>query len=80
MGSRYEAVPIGEFGRLVEAILPAFVRVEKVPEIAWVPSISTFRRFLRMLDRDRHERTTRGADGQAYGVIRKRRRLVLLSA
>ena len=54
IGSHGEAVLLGEFGRLVATILPAYVLVEHVPGIARVPSFSTFRRFCRTLDCHRY--------------------------
>ena len=80
IGSRDEAVLLGEFGRLVEAILPAYVLVENVPGIARVPGFSTFRRFCRMLDCNRYQGVTRVMDAKDFGVARNRRRLVPLAA
>ena len=71
---------LGEFGRLVEAILPAYVLVENVRGIARVPSFSTFRRFCRMLDCNRYQRMTRLVDAKDFGVARNRRRRVPLAA
>ena len=79
-GSRDQAVLLGEFGRLVEAILPAYVLVENVPGIARVPGFSTFRRFCRMLDCNRYKRITQVLDAKHFGVPQNRRRLVLLAA
>ena len=80
IGSRGEAVLLGEFGRLVEVILPAYVLVENVPGIARVPGFSTFRRFCRMLDCNSYQRITQIVDAKHYGVAQNRRRLVLLAA
>ena len=80
IGSRDEAVLLGEFGRLVEAILPAYVVVENVPGIARVPGFSTFRRFCRMLDCNRYQGVTRVMDAKDFGVARNRRRRVPLAA
>lgn len=77
---RSEAVLLGEFGRLVEAILPAYVVVENVPGIARVKGFSTFRRFCRMLDCNQYRRVTRIMNAKHYGVAQNRRRLVLLAA
>ena len=78
--SHGEAVLLGEFGRLVEAILPAYVLVENVPGIARVPGFSTFRRFCRMLDCNRYHRITQVVNAKHYGVAQNRRRLLLLAA
>jgi len=79
-GPRDEAVLLGEFGRLVDAILPAYVLVENVPGIARVKGFSTFRRFCRMLDSNHYKRITRVLDAKHFGVAQNRRRLVLFAA
>ena len=75
----HDATLLGEFGRLVEAVLPGYVLIENVPGIAKVPSFSTFRRFLKMLVKNGYGCDYRVLDAKHYGVPQNRRRLVLLA-
>ncbi len=75
----HDATLLGEFGRLVEAVLPGYVLIENVPGIARVPGFSIFRRFLRMLDTNGYGYVSDVLDAKNYGVPQNRRRLVLLA-
>ena len=76
---QHDATLLGEFGRLVEAVLPGYVLIENVPGIARVPGFSIFRRFLRMLDANGYGYASDILDAKQYGVPQNRRRLVLLA-
>ena len=78
-GPRHDATLLGEFGRLVEAILPGYVLIENVPGIARVRGFSAYRRFLRMLSANGYGYNCRVLDAKHYGVPQNRRRLVLLA-
>lgn len=77
---RPDATLLSEFGRLVEAILPGFVLIENVPGIAKVRGLSTFKKFLRMLDANTYRYIYKIIDAKHYGVPQNRRRLVLLAS
>ena len=74
-----DATLLGEFGRLVEAVLPEYVLIENVPGIAKVRGFSTFRRFLKMLKVYDYEYDWRFLNAKSYGIPQNRRRLVLLA-
>ena len=76
---RCDTTLLGEFGRLVEAMLPGYVLIENVPGISRVGGFSTFRRFLRMLNANEYKYDCRVLDVKHYGVPQNRRRLVLLA-
>lgn len=76
---RRDATLLGEFGRLVEAVLPEWVLIENVPGIARVPGYSAFRRFRRMLDSNDYGYDVRFLDAKRYGAPQNRRRLILLA-
>ena len=76
---RQDATLLGQFGRLVEAVLPRYVLIENVPGIVRVRGFSTFRRFLRMLDKNDYKCVSGILDAKHYGVPQNRRRLVLLA-
>ena len=78
-GRRHDATLLGEFGRLVEAVLPRYVLIENVPGIARVGGFSTYRRFLRMLDANDYGYDDRVLDAKHYGVPQNRRRLLVLA-
>ena len=78
-GQRRDATLLGEFGRLVEAILPKYVLIENVPGIVKVPGFSIFHRFLRMLDANGYRHVFDVLNAKHYGVPQNRRRLVLLA-
>ena len=78
-GQRHDATLLGEFGRLVEALLPRHVLIENVPGMARIRGFSTYRRFLRMLDANAYGYDDRVLDAKHYGVPQNRRRLVLLA-
>ena len=73
------ATLLSEFGRLVEAALPGQVLIENVPGIAKVPGNSTFRRFLRLLERNGYQYVYEVLDAKQYGVPQNRRRLVMIA-
>ena len=74
-----DATLLGDFGRLVEAVLPGYVLIENVPGLARVPGFSIFRRFLRMLETNGYCYVSDVLDAKHYGVPQNRRRLVLLA-
>ena len=78
-GRRHDATLLGEFGRLVEAVLPEYVLIENVPGIARVHGFSTFRRFLRMLNLNDYGYVCAVLDAKHFGVPQNRRRQVLLA-
>ena len=78
-GQRHDATLLGEFGRLVEAVLPGYVLIENVPGIARVPGFSIFRRFLRMLDANGYRYVSGILNAKHYGIPQNRRRLVLMA-
>lgn len=76
---RPDATVLGEFGRLVEEILPGGVLVENVPGIAKVKGRSTFRRFLEVLDRNGYSYVWDTLNAKDYGVPQNRLRMVLIA-
>ena len=74
-----DATLLGDFGRLVEAVLPGYVLIENVPGIVRVRGFSTYRRFLRMLVRNDYQYVDRFLNAKYYGVPQNRLRLVLLA-
>ena len=78
-GQQPDATLMGEFGRLVETLLPGYVLIENVPGIAKVRGFSTFRRFLKMLDANGYGYDCQVLDAKDYGVPQNRRRLVLVA-
>jgi len=76
---RREATLLGAFGRLIEAARPARVFMENVPGIARVKGNSTFKRFLRLLDRNGYNFVYGHIDAKRYGVPQNRRRLILIA-
>ncbi len=76
---QHDATLLGEFGRLVEAVLPGYVLIENVPGIARVPGFSIFRRFLKMLEANGYTYAANVLDAKHYGVPQNRRRLILLA-
>ena len=79
-GRRSDATLLGEFGRLVEGVLPGHVIVENVPGMQKVRGFSTFRRFLHMLDAKEYRYVYGVLDAKVYGVPQNRRRLVLVAS
>lgn len=77
---RADATLLGEFGRLVESVLPGYILVENVPGIVKVPGFSTFRRFTRMLRINGYRYVFDFLNAKHYGVPQNRRRLVLLAS
>jgi DNA (cytosine-5)-methyltransferase 1 len=77
---RSDGTLLGEFGRLVEDILPGCVMMENVPGIARVKGNSTFRRFLNTLRSNGYDFVYGVVDAKKYGVPQTRRRLVLLAS
>ena len=77
--NQVEATLLGQFGRLVEEILPRFVLIENVPGIARIRGFSTFRRFLKMLYSNRYRFVVGILNAKHYGVPQNRRRLILLA-
>lgn len=78
-GRNNDTTLLGEFGRLVESLLPSHVLIENVPGIARVRGFSTYRRFLRMLKANDYRYDVRFLNAKHYGVPQNRRRLVLLA-
>ena len=78
-GHWHDATLLGDFGRLVEAVLPGYVLIENVPGIVRVRGFSTYRRFLRMLVTNGYRYDDRVLDAKHYGVPQNRRRFVLLA-
>ena len=78
-GRRHDATLLSEFGRLVDVALPGYVLIENVPGIARVRGFSTFRRFLRILEKNRYMYVHGILDAKRYGIPQNRRRLVLLA-
>ena len=76
---RLDATILGEFARLVEQLHPGQVLMENVPGIAKVKGYSTFRRFLKVLDRNKYSYSYTVIDAKKYGVPQNRRRLVLIA-
>lgn len=74
-----DATLLGQFGRLVETVLPRYVLIENVPGIVRVRGFSTFRRFLKMLDKNGYKYVPDILNAKHYGVPQNRRRLVLLA-
>ena len=76
-GPHHDATLLGEFGRLVEAVLPGYVLVENVPGIARAPVFDT---FLKMLDKNDYKLVCSVLNAKHYGVPQNRRRQVLLAS
>lgn len=75
-----DATILGEFGRLVEALHPGWVLIENVPGLATVPGYSTFRRFLRLLNKKGYRVAQGVLNASQYGVPQHRRRYVLIAS
>lgn len=78
-GKRLDATILGELARLVEQLHPGQVLMENVPGITKVKGNSTFRRFLKVLDRNGYSYSYTIIDAKKYGVPQNRRRLVLIA-
>ena len=76
---RPDATVLGEFGRLVEEVLPGSVLVENVPGIAKIKGRSTFKRFLEVLDRNGYSYVWDTLNAKDYGVPQNRVRMVLIA-
>lgn len=79
-GSGEDSTLLSHFGKLVEAALPGQILVENVPGIARVKGNSTFRRFLRILERNGYQYIYDFLDAKRFGVPQSRRRLILIGA
>ncbi len=71
---------LAQFGRFVAGAKPTLVIVENVPGIARVPGFSTFRRFVRLLERNGYQYDFDILNAKYFGVPQNRRRLVLIAA
>ena len=69
-----------EFGKIVARAKPGYVLIENVPQMANVPGYSTFRRFVRLLEKHGYQNriAVDVLDAKRFGVPQTRRRLVLL--
>jgi DNA (cytosine-5)-methyltransferase 1 len=69
------------FGRIISRAKPGYVLVENVPGIANARGYSTFRRFIRLLEKSgyRHRIEYGVLDAKRFGVPQTRRRLVLIA-
>jgi len=76
---RLDATILAEFARLIEQLRPGQVLMENVPGIAKIKGYSTFRRFLKVLDRNGYSYSYTIIDAKKYGVPQNRRRLVLIA-
>jgi len=74
-----DAVLLGSFGRLVEALLPGQILVENVRGIAKVLGNSSFRRFLKTLERLDYKYVWGTLNAKWFGVPQNRWRLVLIA-
>jgi DNA (cytosine-5)-methyltransferase 1 len=68
-----------EMGRLIKALKPDMIMMENVPGLA-LRGRGTFRRFLRVLQKERYHYRWHIAQMADYGLAQSRRRLVLLAA
>ncbi len=71
-----------EFGKIVARAKPGYVLIENVPQMANVPGYSTFRRFMRLLEKNGYQDriAVDVLDAKRFGVPQTRRRLVLIAA
>ncbi len=76
---RRDATLLAQFGRLIQAALPGYVLMENVPGIADVEGFSTFRRFIRLLEKNKYLYVFDVLDAKCFGVPQNRRRLVLIA-
>jgi DNA (cytosine-5)-methyltransferase 1 len=69
------------FGRIISRAKPGYVLVENVPGIANARGYSTFRRFIRLLEKSgyRHRIEYDVLDAKRFGIPQTRRRLVLIA-
>ncbi|OPX88155.1 MAG: putative BsuMI modification methylase subunit YdiO [Pelotomaculum sp. PtaB.Bin117] len=70
---------LDEFGRLVEALLPAHILIENVPGIQ-KRGQAVFNRFLELLDRLGYHYIYSAVNAKNYGVPQNRRRLILIAS
>ena len=71
---------LGNFGKLVESILPGYVLVENVPGLSKISGYSTFRRFINTLKSNNYKIYYDICDAKYFGVPQRRRRLILLAS
>lgn len=68
-----------EFGRFVEKLKPKYVLIENVPGIRNVKGHSSFKRFLKLLEKNGYQWHDDVVNAKSYGVPQSRNRLVLLA-
>ncbi|MBZ0221172.1 MAG: DNA cytosine methyltransferase [Candidatus Methylomirabilis sp.] len=76
---RSDTTILGEFGRLIELFLPGQILMENVPGISRVKGFSTFKRFLKLLDRNGYSIAWDILNAKDYGIPQNRNRLVLIA-
>jgi len=77
--SRDGGTLLERFGRLVEEFLPGYVVIENVPGIAKIPGNSTYRRFLKRLNKAGYNFVHGKLDAKWYGVAQTRNRWVVIA-
>jgi len=68
-----------KFGRLVDEFRPGYVIIENVPGIAKVPGNSTYRRFLKRLEKSGYKFVDGRLDAKWFGVPQTRNRWVVIA-
>jgi DNA (cytosine-5-)-methyltransferase len=74
-----DATLLSQFGRFVEFFLPGQVMIENVPGIARVKGNSTFKRFIRLLERNGYSVVYKPTNAKYFGVPQNRVRLLVIA-
>lgn len=74
-----DATLLSQFGRFVEFFLPGQVLIENVPGIAKVKGNSTFKRFIRLLERNGYSVIYKPINAKFFGIPQNRVRLLVIA-